>query len=127
MVYVLIDENNHAQHVMDVNVNTMLNWDVQLEGNARIVVKDSFEIDDSHDLCDYVYDDETDEFVYTPQEEPIEYVDVKSGEKVSMTSKEFDEMVDEKVRNQVQAVLEEMVKDNTFELAYAKSIVGQAK
>lgn len=108
MVHVLLNKDERIDSVLEVNLGEHHTWDIDPDEGRHLVSVDSVDFDPDHNLYDYRYDPETGEFVYDPPEETVEYLDLATGETKSLTSEDIDAMVDEKVRNQVEAVLSEM-------------------
>lgn len=123
---ILTSGDNRLSSYMQIEpgVGTVMNFDDS--SNYRVVtVSDEVaaEIDVAKDLGDHVFDDETGTFVYDPVDDPseIQYADLESGNTVTMTQEEFDALIDEKTRNNVEAIIQEMIEANTFTLNGATS------
>ena len=113
--YVLITEDGRVASVTSVPIGD--NHRIHYESDEyELVVAQAKEVADSENWNEWVYDRETGTFRHDPIVEEIGYTDLATGEKVSMTESEFNEMVDEKVRNNVVAILHEIM-DADEELA----------
>ena len=113
--YILITEDGRVASVTSVPMGD--NHHIHYESNEyELVVTQAPEVTDSENWNEWVYDRETGTFRHEPIVEEIGYTDLATGERVTMTESEFNDMVDEKVRNNVVAVLQELM-DADAELA----------
>lgn len=113
MLYAIIDEDNRALSVIEMESGNSMIYEMPDDRWRVVVIDGSMEIF-QHDFIDYRYDEETKEFIYDPKEYPpatVDVVDLSTGETVTMTSEDIDAMVDEKVRNQVEAVISELMSE----------------
>lgn len=124
MYYILLDKDNHIEHVLNTDDDPSVYWYITPQEGRHVILREEVnEIDQDNNLYDYVYNDETEKFDYIPSEQTIEYTDLETGEQVTMTSKELDALVDEKVRNNVEAIMQQMIEDGTFSIPVASSSV----
>ena len=111
LMYALLDENNHVTSTMEIPDTGRLIWEFPDNGRKVILTEQDLHADPEYELYDYIYDEELGEIKLDPnavKSTDISYTDLETGEQVTMTQEEFDSMVDEKVRNNVVAVLQEL-------------------
>ena len=124
MFYAIIDEENVLHSIMELPDGHLCNWSGP--PGFKIIINDGFDIDPKYEYADYIYNDETGEFDLSPDAvDPglIEYFDLETGNVSRITSEDIDAMVDEKVRNNVEAVMQQMIEDGTFSIPVASSPV----
>ena len=108
--YMLINkEDNRVVSKLDMPIGETLTWHYPTDEYFMIAADE--DLDDTRDWDDYVYDPETGKISLEPRNETFDYVDLKTGAKRTMTTTEFEEMVDERVKNLVQATIREMIED----------------
>ncbi len=107
MEYILIDENNRVASIVHVPVGDNHYMDFNSD-EYELIVTDSSGIDINTNWVDWIYNKESNTFEYDPIIEKYEYTDLSTGKKVSITEDEFNNLVDEKVRNNVMAILQEL-------------------
>ena len=109
---ILTRKDNRLSSVNEIQDGSINQFFFDDPGDFKTVLVSEADIDYSKDLKDYRFDEETGTLVYDPVEEPIEYVDLETGEQKTMTSADIDALVDEKVRNNVMAVLQELASED---------------
>ena len=120
MVYVVFTKHDmRVSSFMEIETNTKNFWEFDNPDNYASAVFDSVDFDPNYDLADYRLDVDSGEIILDPMEDEVEYVDLETGEKTTITTSDIEAMVSEKVRNQVEAVLSEMMKSERSDLLIA--------
>lgn len=112
------EDENRICAQLDIDSNEKTTWHLDDPSMVPVIFEENpIETDEIPDLRDYKYDPDTGEVVHDPLEPPpIEYVDLETGETQTMTSEDIDALVSEKVKNQVEAVLAEMIEADKVDL-----------
>lgn len=107
MEYILVNSDNRVCSIVYVPVGDQHYMQFDNE-EYNLIVTDSSGIPSNDDWSEWVYDPETGTFERDPEIQSLTYMDLETGKPVTMTESEFNDMVDEKVRNNVVAVLQEL-------------------
>jgi len=118
--YFLINkETLRIASLIDVPIGEGMTWNYPTDD--YFMVASDFDCDFNHDYNDYRYDPDSGEIILDPPENSIEYTDLESGTTVTMTQEDLDALIDEKTRNNVEAVMQQMIEDGTFLIPVASS------
>ena len=126
MLWILLTKPDmRVSACMEIEQNSRNVWDLQNPKQHASVIVDEYDFDPAYNLADYRFDKKAKQIILDPIEEKVEYFDLESGQVTQLTSDDIDNMVSEKVKNQVEAMFSEMLKDNKSDLLIASQKLGE--